>query len=150
MRRIYVADVERLVHTRGFREPGLRDPQVQRAYCYGDTGLIAATVYRFAAATGSAAWLHNCDRARLTAAAAARGAARTVRAGGGLSAAAAPPMRLPGNTVLIAGGGSGLALAEKFLQHGSEVIICRSGGPLEAASAGRGGRSTWSPQSSPR
>ena len=45
-------------------------------------------------------------------------------------------MRLSDNTLLITGGGSGigLALAEAFLQHGSEVIICgRSGGRLEAA-----------------
>lgn len=67
VRLIYVADLERLVHTRGFREPGLRDPEVQRAYYYVDTGLIAANVYLFAAATGLAAWFHNCDRARLAA-----------------------------------------------------------------------------------
>ena len=67
VRLIYVADVERLVHARGFREPGLRDPQVQRAYYYVDTGLIAANVYLFAAATGLAAWFHNCNRAGLAA-----------------------------------------------------------------------------------
>ena len=44
-------------------------------------------------------------------------------------------MRLSANTVLITGGGSGigLALAEAFVQHGSEVIICgRSAERLEA------------------
>lgn len=61
VRLIYVADVDRLVQTRGFQEPGLHDPQVQRAYYYVDTGLIAANVYLFAAATGLAAWFHNCD-----------------------------------------------------------------------------------------
>lgn len=45
-------------------------------------------------------------------------------------------MRLAANTVLITGGGSGigLAFAEAFLQHGSEVIICgRSEERLQAA-----------------
>ena len=45
-------------------------------------------------------------------------------------------MRLSSNTVLITGGGSGigLALAEAFVQRGSEVIICgRSAERLEAA-----------------
>ena len=67
MRLIYVADLDRLVHTRGFREPGLRDPEVQLAYYYADTGLIAANVYLFAAATGLAARFHDCDRAGLAA-----------------------------------------------------------------------------------
>lgn len=62
---IYVADVRRLSHTRGFDEPGLHDPEVQKAYYYVDTGLIAANVYVFAAAVGLAAWFHNCDRDRL-------------------------------------------------------------------------------------
>jgi len=30
-----------------------------------DTGLIAANVYLFAAATGLAAWFHNCQRGAL-------------------------------------------------------------------------------------
>lgn len=59
---IYVADIHRLTHTRGFDEPGLHDPEVQKAYYYVDTGLIAANVYVFAAAVGLAAWFHNCDR----------------------------------------------------------------------------------------
>ena len=67
VRLIFVADTERLVHTRGFWEPGLRDPAVQRAYYYVDTGLIAANVYLFAAAAGLAAWFHNCDREALSA-----------------------------------------------------------------------------------
>ena len=67
IRLIYVADIERLVHTSGFQEPGLHDPEVQRSYYYVDTGLIAANVYLFAASTGLAAWFHNCDREALAA-----------------------------------------------------------------------------------
>lgn len=62
---IYVADVDKLTHTRGFDEPGLHDPEVQKAYYYVDTGLIAGNVYLFAAAVGLATWFHNCDRAQL-------------------------------------------------------------------------------------
>jgi SagB-type dehydrogenase family enzyme len=67
VRLIYVADIDRLAHTSGFKEPGLRDPEIQRSYYYVDTGLIAANVYLFAAAMGLAAWFHNCDRAELSA-----------------------------------------------------------------------------------
>jgi hypothetical protein len=67
VRLIYVADIDKLVHTSGFQEPGLRDPDVQRSYYYVDTGLIAANVYLFAASVGLAAWFHNCDRAGLSA-----------------------------------------------------------------------------------
>ncbi len=63
---IYVADVDKLAHTHGFDEPGLHDPEVQKAYYYVDTGLIAGNVYLFAAAVGLAAWFHNCDKAQLT------------------------------------------------------------------------------------
>jgi nitroreductase len=62
---VYVADLEKLEHTRGFDEPGLHDPDVQRAYSFVDTGLIAANVYLFAAAHGLACWFHNCDRVAL-------------------------------------------------------------------------------------
>jgi len=65
VRLIYVVDIDRLVHTSGFQEPGLHDPDVQRSYYYVDTGLIAANVYLFAASAGLAAWFHNCDRERL-------------------------------------------------------------------------------------
>jgi len=67
VRLIYVADVDRLVHTAGYQEPGLRDPDVQRSYYYVDTGMIAANVYLFAASVGLAAWFHNCDRSALQA-----------------------------------------------------------------------------------
>lgn len=62
---LYVADVDRLVHTSGFQEPGLHDPEVQKSYYYVDTGLIAGNVYLFAASRGLAAWFHNCDRSGL-------------------------------------------------------------------------------------
>lgn len=59
---IYVVNIDRLTHTAGFDEPGLHDPEVQKAYYYVDTGLIAGNVYLLAAAHGLAAWFHNCDR----------------------------------------------------------------------------------------
>ncbi len=67
LRLVYVADIDKLVHTSGYQEPGLRDSDVQRSYYYVDTGLIAANVYLFAASAGLAAWFHNCDRASLSA-----------------------------------------------------------------------------------
>jgi nitroreductase len=67
VRLIYVADLEKLEHTAGYKEPGLHDPEIQRSYYYVDTGLIAANVYLFAASRGLAAWFHNCDRAALAA-----------------------------------------------------------------------------------
>lgn len=62
---IFVADIHRLTATRGYKDAGLQDPEVQKAYCYVDTGLIAGNVYLYAAAEGLAAWFHNCDRDRL-------------------------------------------------------------------------------------
>ena len=66
VRLIYVADIDKLAHTSGYQEPGLRDPDVQRSYYYVDTGLIAANVYLFAASAGLAAWFHNCDKSQLS------------------------------------------------------------------------------------
>lgn len=63
---VYVADINKLVNTSGFREPGLLDPEIQKSYYYVDTGLIAENVYLFAASTGLAAWFHNCDKENLT------------------------------------------------------------------------------------
>ena len=65
VRLIYVADIDKLVHTAGFAEPGLHNPDVQRSYYFVDTGLIAANVYLFAASMGLAAWFHNCDKKQL-------------------------------------------------------------------------------------
>jgi nitroreductase len=61
VRLIFVADVERLANTKGLKEPGLLNPDVQRSYYFVDTGLIAANVYLFAASEGLGAWFHNCD-----------------------------------------------------------------------------------------
>jgi nitroreductase len=65
VRLVYVADIDKLVHTAGYKEPQLRDPDAQRAYYHVDTGMIAANVYLFAASVGLAAWFHNCDRSAL-------------------------------------------------------------------------------------
>jgi len=62
---IYVVDIDRFTHTRGFPERGLQDPEVQMSYYYVDTGLIAGNVYLFAAAQGLAAWFHNCHKTDL-------------------------------------------------------------------------------------
>lgn len=62
---IYVVDLDRLTHTAGFDEPGLHDPEVQKAYYCVDTGLIAGHVALFAAAHGLAAWFHNCQKDEL-------------------------------------------------------------------------------------
>lgn len=64
---IYVADLHKLTHTRGFQEPGLHDAEVQKSYYFVDTGLIAGNVYLYAAARGLATWFHNCDKAGLAA-----------------------------------------------------------------------------------
>jgi len=65
VRLIYVADLNKLVHSAGFQEPGLHDPEVQKAYYYVDTGLIAGNVALFAAARGLGAWFHNCQKQAL-------------------------------------------------------------------------------------
>ncbi|HUB90193.1 MAG TPA: nitroreductase family protein [Dyella sp.] len=62
---IYVADIHRLTHTRGFREPGLHDVETQKAYYYVDAGMISENVYLFCAGEGLAAWFHNCDKTAL-------------------------------------------------------------------------------------
>lgn len=62
---VFVVDVDKLEHTRGFDEPGLHDPEVQKSYYFVDTGLIAGNVYLLAASLGLACWFHNCDRKAL-------------------------------------------------------------------------------------
>ncbi len=67
VRLIYIADLDRLIYTRGYREPGLLDQEVQKSYYYADTGMMAGNVYLFAASTGLAAWFHNCNKTELSA-----------------------------------------------------------------------------------
>lgn len=62
---VYVADIHRLTHTAGFREPGLQDPQTQASYVYVDTGMMAAHVYLYCATEHLACWFHHCDREAL-------------------------------------------------------------------------------------
>lgn len=62
---IYVAEIDKF-NKAGYPEPGLYDPEIQKAYYYVDTGLIAENVYLFAAAQELAAWFHNCNRQALT------------------------------------------------------------------------------------
>ena len=66
VRLIYVVDIAKLMNTKGFKEPGLNDPEVQKSYYYVDTGIIAGNVYLFAASQGLAAWFHNCNKQALT------------------------------------------------------------------------------------
>jgi hypothetical protein len=65
VRLIYVADIDKLVHTHGYQEPGLLNTEIQKSYFYVDTGLIAANIYLYAASTGLVAWFHNCDKSGL-------------------------------------------------------------------------------------
>ena len=64
VRLIYVADIGNFGEA-GFQEPGLKDPETQKAYYHVDTGLIAGNVYLFAASQGLVAWFHNCNKAEL-------------------------------------------------------------------------------------
>jgi Nitroreductase family len=64
VRLVYVVDVDKF-KTAGFQEPGLEDPETQKAYYYVDAGLIAENVYLFAASQGLATWFHNCNKAAL-------------------------------------------------------------------------------------
>ena len=66
VRLIYVADIDKLANTSGYKEPGLADPEIQKSYYFVDTGIIAGNVYLFAATQGLAAWFHNCNKQELT------------------------------------------------------------------------------------
>ncbi|HTX17395.1 MAG TPA: nitroreductase family protein [Bacteroidota bacterium] len=59
---VYVVDLDRLVNSQGYQEPGLKDAEIQKSYYFADTGMIAGNVYLFAASEGLAAWFHNCNR----------------------------------------------------------------------------------------
>lgn len=67
VRLVYIADIDKF-SLAGFQEPGLKNPEVQKAYYYVDTGIIAGNVYLFAASQGLGAWFHNCDREAVAAA----------------------------------------------------------------------------------
>jgi hypothetical protein len=57
----YVADLSRYV-LEGNPDRRINDPEVQKSYYYCATGLVAQSVYLFAASQGLAAWFHNCDK----------------------------------------------------------------------------------------
>jgi hypothetical protein len=65
LRIIYVVDLDRLTHSKGYQEPGLQDAEVQKSYYFVDTGLIAGNVDIYAASQGLTAWFHNCQKAAL-------------------------------------------------------------------------------------
>jgi Nitroreductase family len=62
VRIIYVVDIDKLVHSKGYMEPGLIDPERQKAYYYVDCGWIAGNASIFASSMGLEAWFHNCQR----------------------------------------------------------------------------------------
>jgi hypothetical protein len=65
VRLVYIVDIEKFKNA-GFQEPGLWDPETQKAYYYVDTGLIAGNVYLYAVSQGLCAWFHNCDKVALS------------------------------------------------------------------------------------
>ena len=58
----YVVDLTRYDLGSGQPDRSIGNPEVQKSYYYTDTGLIAQSVYLFAASQGLAAWFHNCDK----------------------------------------------------------------------------------------
>lgn len=57
----YVVDLARYV-LEGNPDRRINDPEVQKSYYYCASGLIAQSVYLFAASQGLAAWFHNCNK----------------------------------------------------------------------------------------
>jgi len=66
VRLIYIADINKLTNTAGYKEPGLLDSEIQKSYYLVDTGIIAANVYLYAASCGLASWFHNCNKSALS------------------------------------------------------------------------------------
>ena len=64
VRLIYIVDLEKFKNA-GFQEPGLQDPETQKAYYFVDTGMIAGNVYLYAVSQNLAAWFHNCYKEAL-------------------------------------------------------------------------------------
>ncbi|MFA4844653.1 MAG: nitroreductase family protein [Candidatus Margulisiibacteriota bacterium] len=62
---IYVVDLDKLTHSKGYMEPGLKDEEVQKSYYYVDTGWIAGNLAAYAASQGLTAWFHNCQKGAL-------------------------------------------------------------------------------------
>ena len=67
VRLIYIADINKLTNTAGYKEPGLLDSETQKSYYFVDTGIMAANVYLYAASEGLASWFHNCNKSALSA-----------------------------------------------------------------------------------
>ncbi len=67
VRLIYVVDLDKLIHSSGYQEPGLKDPEIQKSYYFVDIGMIAENVALFAASMGLSAWFHNCQKEALAA-----------------------------------------------------------------------------------
>jgi len=65
LRVIYVVDLDKLIHSKGYQEPGLIDPEVQKSYYFVDTGWIAGNLAVYAASQGLTAWFHNCQKDEL-------------------------------------------------------------------------------------
>ncbi len=61
VRIFFVVDLNRYV-LEGQPDRRIKEPEVQKSYYYVATGLIAQNIYLYSAATGLAAWFHNCDR----------------------------------------------------------------------------------------
>jgi nitroreductase len=57
----YVVDLTRYV-LEGNPDRRIDDPEIQKSYYYCAVGLIAQSVYLFAASQGLAAWFHNCNK----------------------------------------------------------------------------------------
>ncbi len=57
-----MADLSRYDQGSGQPDRSIGHPEVQKSYYYVATGLIASNVYLFAAASGLAAWFHNCNK----------------------------------------------------------------------------------------
>jgi nitroreductase len=60
MHLVFIADIDKLEHTKGFDEPRLHNSEGQKSYYFVDTGIIAGNVYLYAASVGLGAWFHNC------------------------------------------------------------------------------------------
>ena len=64
VRLIYVVDIDKF-KSAGFPEPGLYDPEIQKAYYFVDSGLIAQNIYLAASSLGMESWFHNCHKAEI-------------------------------------------------------------------------------------